>query len=210
VSARHPAAPPDLRGYTYQQLLGSGGFADVFLYQQHMPRRQVAVKVLLADVVTESVREQFHAEANLMAQVSTHPAIVSIHHADIADDGRPYLVMEYCPRGNLSVRYRQERIGLAEALRIGVRLSGAVETAHRTGILHRAIKPANVLTTEYGGPALTDFGSSARSPRPSAAPSARRSGTRARRSWTSVATCSKRAATCSATSARAPRTCGRT
>jgi hypothetical protein len=158
VSARAPAPPPELRGYTYERLLGSGGFADVFLYQQHMPRRPVAVKVLLSDVVTESVRDQFHAEANLMAQVSTHPSIVSIYHADIADDGRPYLVMEYCPRGNLSVRYRQERLGLAEALRIGVRLSGAVETAHRTGILHRDIKPANVLTTEYGWPALTDFG----------------------------------------------------
>ena len=158
MSTRAPAAPPELRGYTYQRLLGSGGFADVFLYQQHMPRRQVAVKVLLSDVVTESVRDQFHAEANLMAQVSSHPSIVSIHHADIADDGRPYLVMEYCPRGNLSVRYRQERLAVAEALRIGVRLSGAVETAHRTGILHRDIKPANVLTTEYGWPALTDFG----------------------------------------------------
>jgi serine/threonine protein kinase len=158
VTARTPATPPELRGYTYQRLLGSGGFADVFLYQQHMPRRQVAVKVLLSDVVTESVRDRFHAEANLMAQVSTHPSIVSIHHAEIADDGRPYLVMEYCPRGNLAVRYRQERLAVAEALRIGVRLSGAVETAHRTGILHRDIKPANVLTTEYGWPALTDFG----------------------------------------------------
>jgi hypothetical protein len=158
VSARAPAPPPELRGYTHQRLLGSGGFADVFLYQQHMPRRPVAVKVLLSDVVTETVREQFHAEANLMAQVSTHPSIVSIYHADIAEDGRPYLVMEYCPRGNLSARYRQERLGVAEALRIGVRLSGAVETAHRTGILHRDIKPANVLTTEYGWPALTDFG----------------------------------------------------
>lgn len=158
MSQRAPAPPPELRGYTYIRLLGSGGFADVFLYQQHMPRRQVAVKVLLSDVVTETVREQFHAEANLMAQVSTHPFIVSVHHADIADDGRPYLVMEYCPRANLSVRYQNERIAVAEALRIGVRLAGAVETAHRTGILHRDIKPANVLTTEYGWPALTDFG----------------------------------------------------
>lgn len=158
MTSRPPATPPDLRGYSYQRLLGSGGFADVFLYEQQMPRRSVAVKVLLADVVGDPVRAQFNAEANLMAQVSTHPSIVSIYHADIADDGRPYLVMEYCPRANLAVRYRQERLGVAEALRIGVRLAAAVETAHRTGILHRDIKPANVLTTEYGWPALTDFG----------------------------------------------------
>jgi hypothetical protein len=52
VSARQPAAPPELRGFTCQRLLGSGGFADVFLYRQHMPRRQVAVTVLLSDVVS--------------------------------------------------------------------------------------------------------------------------------------------------------------
>lgn len=66
--------------------------------------------------------------------------------------------MEYCPRPNLSVRYRPETIPVTEALRIGVRLASAVETAHRAGILHRDIKPANVLVTEYGWPALTDFG----------------------------------------------------
>lgn len=153
-----PSSPPQLRGYTYQRLLGSGGFADVFLYEQQMPRRQVAVKVLLSDVFSEAVRDQFHAEANLMAQVSTHPYIVSVYHADIADDGRPFIVMEYCPRDNLSVKYRQDRVGVAEVLRIGIRLAAAVETAHRTGILHRDIKPANVLITQYGWPALTDFG----------------------------------------------------
>lgn len=130
----------------------------MFLYEQELPRRRVAVKVLLAHASGEVARQQFVAEANLMAQLSTHPSIVTIHHADTAADGRPYLMMEYCTRPNLSVRYRSERISVAEAIRIGIRLSGAVETAHRIGILHRDIKPANVLTTDYGWPALTDFG----------------------------------------------------
>ena len=93
-----------------------------------------------------------------MAQLSHHPSIVTIYHAAIAADGRPFLVMEYCSRPGLAERYRQERISVAEALRIGIRLASAVETAHRAGILHRDIKPANVLTTDFGWPALTDFG----------------------------------------------------
>jgi serine/threonine protein kinase len=139
-------------------VLGLGGFADVFLYEQDMPRRSVAVKVLLAGSLDDGLRARFQTEANLMAQLSHHPSIVTIYHADIASDGRPYLVMEYCSGPPLADRYRRERISVAEALRIGVRLGSAVETAHRAGILHRDIKPANVLTTDFGWPALTDFG----------------------------------------------------
>ncbi|WP_156250355.1 serine/threonine-protein kinase [Pseudactinotalea terrae] len=158
VKKRPPAPPPEIPGFEFIRLLGSGGFSDVFLYEQELPRRRVAVKVLLAQASGETARQQFVAEANLMAQLSTHPSIVTIYHADTAADGRPYLMMEYCPRPNMSVRYRSERIAVAEAIRIGIRLAGAVETAHRIGILHRDIKPANVLTTDYGWPALTDFG----------------------------------------------------
>ena len=154
---RAPSMPPQISGFDYVQLLGSGGFADVFLYQQQLPRRRVAVKVMLKDAVADGVAA-FTAEANLMAQLSTHPAIVSIYQADVADDGRPYLVMEYCSKPNLQARYRRQRLSVAEALRIGIQVAGAVETAHRAGILHRDIKPANILVTEYGRPALTDFG----------------------------------------------------
>jgi hypothetical protein len=159
VTARREAStPPRLPGYEYLRVLGLGGFADVFLYQQELPRREVAVKVLLAGSLDDEVRGRFQQEANLMAQLSHHPSIVTIYHAAIAADGRPFLVMEYCSRPGLAERYRQERISVAEALRIGIRLASAVETAHRAGILHRDIKPANVLTTDFGWPALTDFG----------------------------------------------------
>ncbi|HLS74076.1 MAG TPA: serine/threonine-protein kinase [Actinomycetaceae bacterium] len=155
---RQPAQPPSLPGYTYQRLLGSGGFADVYLYAQQMPQRQVAIKVLTAEAAEGQSLEQFRAEANLMAQLSTHSSIVTIYHADTAADGRPYLVMQYCPLPNLSERLKVRPLPVPEVLGIGVRLAGAVETAHRAGIVHRDIKPANVLTTEYGRPALTDFG----------------------------------------------------
>jgi serine/threonine protein kinase len=151
-------APPDLPGFTYVDLLGSGGFADVYLYEQQLPKRRVAVKVLLTDRMSSGSVEEFTAEANVMAMLSTHPAIVTIYQAGVANDGRPYLVMEYCPRPNLQVRYRREQFSIAESLRVGVQVAAAVETAHRAGVLHRDIKPANILVTEYNRPALTDFG----------------------------------------------------
>uniref|UniRef100_UPI00262CC4B5 serine/threonine-protein kinase n=1 Tax=uncultured Cellulomonas sp. TaxID=189682 RepID=UPI00262CC4B5 len=158
TTGRRPSSPPQIPGYTVGRLLGMGGFADVFLYTQHLPRRPVAVKVVPAESLDADVLARFGTEADLMAQLSHHPSIVTIHHAAVADDGRPYLVMEYCARPGLGARYRTERISVAEALRIGIRLASAVETAHRAGILHRDIKPANVLTTDFGWPALTDFG----------------------------------------------------
>ena len=155
---RRPSPPPDLPGFTYVEPLGTGGFADVFLYEQEMPRRRVAVKVLLADRISSSAAQEFADEANVMAMLSTHPAIVTIYQAGVAGDGRPYLVMEYCPRPNLQLRARKDPFSVAEALRVGVQVAGAVETAHRAGVLHRDIKPANILVTEYNRPALTDFG----------------------------------------------------
>ncbi len=155
---RAPAPPPQLPGFTYVDVLGSGGFADVYLFEQQLPRRRVAVKVLLPERMAGGSAEQFAAEANVMALLSTHPAIVTIYQAGVSDDGRPYLVMEYCPRPNLQVRSRAGAFSIAEALRVGVQVAAAVETAHRAGILHRDIKPANILVTEYNRPALTDFG----------------------------------------------------
>lgn len=158
TARREASTPPVIPGFRAGRLLGMGGFADVFLYDQEMPRRQVAVKVLLASSLSDDVRERFRAEADLMATLSHHPSIVTVFQADVAPDGRPYLVMEYCSRPGLGQRYRADRMSVPEVLRIGVRLASAVETAHRAGILHRDIKPANVLVTDFGWPALTDFG----------------------------------------------------
>jgi len=157
MARRLPSQPPVLPGFSYVHILGSGGFADVFLYEQNMPRRQVAVKVMLSEVVNDQVRQMFQAEANLMAQLSTHPSILTVYEASVSGDGRPYLVMELCS-SSLSERYRRERIPVPEVLRIAVKIGSAIETAHRAGVLHRDIKPSNILTTQYGHPVLSDFG----------------------------------------------------
>jgi serine/threonine protein kinase len=157
VARRLPSQPPVLPGFSHVHVLGSGGFADVFLYEQNMPRRQVAVKVMLSEVVNDQVRQMFQAEANLMAQLSSHPSILTVYEASVSSDGRPYLVMELCSSA-LSARYRSERIPVPEVLRIAVKIGSAIETAHRAGVLHRDIKPSNILMTAYGHPVLADFG----------------------------------------------------
>ncbi len=157
MARRLPSQPPNLPGFSYVRVLGSGGFADVFLYEQNLPRRQVAVKVMLAEVVTSQVRQMFQAEANLMAQLSTHPSILTVYQASVSADGRPYLVMELCSAA-IGHRYRTEPLPVPTVLSIGIRIASAVETAHRAGVLHRDIKPSNILTTVYGHPVLSDFG----------------------------------------------------
>lgn len=150
-------APPDLDGFQFIEYLGSGGFADVFKYEQL--GRMVAVKVLHGSLGLDNQRA-FEAEAHTMAKLSSHPHVVNIHYAGLSPSGRAYLVMEYCPPPNLgaSVRSQKRPYDVAKVLATGVQIAGAVESGHRLNILHRDVKPANILITEFGHPALTDFG----------------------------------------------------
>jgi hypothetical protein len=151
---------PIIPGFAFVEHLGSGGFADVFLYEQQWPRQRVAVKVVRPDVpLTDREKYLFTAEANAMARLADHPYIVSVITAGVtAEGGRPFLVMRYCPPPDLGVRVRSNPMAPVDAVSTGIKLASAIETAHRSGILHRDIKPSNVLVTTYHEPALTDFG----------------------------------------------------
>jgi serine/threonine protein kinase len=157
VVQRLPSAAPVLSGFTYLRPLGSGGFADVFLYEQDMPRRQVAVKVLPTAVHGDDVRRMFNAEADVLARLSSHPSILTVYQASVSSDGRPYIVMEFCP-GSYGERYRREKLPVPEVLATGIKVASALETAHRAGLVHRDVKPSNILVTEFGVPVLSDFG----------------------------------------------------
>lgn len=154
----HASSPPVIAGMTFMGNLGSGGFADVFLYEQELPRRQVAVKVLRIDLSDSELVARFGVEADAMAQLE-HPNIVPVYFAAAAQDGRPFIAMMYYPRGSLAARLKRHgRFGVQETLRIGVQVASALETAHRARLLHRDIKPANIFFSQYGTPALGDFG----------------------------------------------------
>nr|WP_245650412.1 serine/threonine-protein kinase [Nocardia harenae] len=138
--------------------IGRGGFGVVFRCVQAALGRVVAVKVLSSDLDAES-RARFLREEQAMGRLSGHPNILDILQVDVTPSGLPIIVMPFCVRGSLDDTLREQGpLGWADTLRAGVRLAGAIESAHRAGILHRDVKPANVLLSAYGEPQLTDFG----------------------------------------------------
>jgi len=154
---------PDISGLQYQRDLGSGGFADVYLYRRQAPNRLVAIKVLRATNMDHELVERFTAEADMMAAL-THPHIAQIYSSGITSDQHPYIEMAYYPNGSLQDQISKQPLTVPDTLRIGVQLCSAVQTAHQLNppLLHRDIKPANVLIDEYNDPALTDFGIASR------------------------------------------------
>ena len=145
-------------GFTDAVEVGRGGSGVVFRCYQQTLGRSVAIKVLASDL-DEDDRERFLREGYAMGALSGHPNIANILQVGVTQSHRPYIVMPHHSVGSLAQRVQREgRIAWPEALRIGVKLCGALETAHRADTLHRDIKPANVLVNDYGEPQLSDFG----------------------------------------------------
>ncbi|WP_459550065.1 protein kinase domain-containing protein [Nocardia sp. X0981] len=145
-------------GLSEAQEIGRGGFGVVYRCVQRALDRVVAVKVLPSDLDTES-RERFLREEHAMGRLSGHPNIVDILQVDVTASGLPFIVMPFATHGSLERLVREVGpLHWADTLRAGVKLAGAIESAHRARILHRDVKPANVLLSSYGEPQLTDFG----------------------------------------------------
>ncbi|MGW4774911.1 protein kinase domain-containing protein [Nocardia sp. NPDC004278] len=144
-------------GFADAEEIGRGGFGEVFRCTQPAVGRTVAVKVLTGEL--DENRERFFREQRAMGRLTGHPNIVDMLEVGETSSGHPYLVMPYHARGSLDARVRRDGpLSLAEVLHLGVKIAGALETAHRAQVLHRDIKPGNILLTDYGEPALTDFG----------------------------------------------------
>ena len=138
--------------------VGRGGAGIVYRCHQTSLARSVAIKVLMSDLDQDN-RERFLREGLAMGKLSGHPNIENILQVGVTESNRPYIVMPYHEAGSLAQRlHRVGRIAWPDALRIAVKLCGALETAHRSGTLHRDIKPGNVLVNDYGEPQLSDFG----------------------------------------------------
>jgi non-specific serine/threonine protein kinase len=152
------AAQLAAEGFEKAEEIGRGGFGVVYRCTQPNTDRIVAVKVLTADL-DEVNRARFLREQRAMGRLSGHPNIVNVLQVGTTEGGLPYIAMQYHAQDSLDVRIRRHGpLPMDEALRLGVKMAGAVETAHRLGILHRDIKPANILLTDYGDPVLGDFG----------------------------------------------------
>ncbi|MFQ6398014.1 protein kinase domain-containing protein [Nocardia sp. KC 131] len=148
----------DAAGFEDAVEIGRGGFGVVYRCRQVALDRMVAVKVLTAEL-DEDNQSRFLREQRAMGRLTGHPNIVTVLEVGTTASGRPFLVMPYHPLDSLDVRIRRHGPLSAErVLWIGVKIAGALETAHRLGIVHRDVKPGNILLTAYGEPALTDFG----------------------------------------------------
>jgi eukaryotic-like serine/threonine-protein kinase len=144
--------------YRTEDVLGRGGMASVYLARDAELDRRVAVKVLaehLAD--TPGFRERFLREAKLAAQLS-HPNIVQVFDVG-EEDGRPFIVME-CVEGSTLAKELDERGPLdpPEVVDLALQVCGALEHAHAAGLVHRDIKPQNLLLRPDGTVKIADFG----------------------------------------------------
>jgi serine/threonine protein kinase len=147
--------------YQIIEKLGEGGMAAVYKAYDTRLERQVAFKIMRADrfppVFLDNMRQRFEREAKSLAQL-THPNIVPIIDYGTYQ-GNPFLVMAYLPGGTLKdVQLNYGKLPWSAALRLLMPLAEALHYAHEHGILHRDVKPTNILLTKSGQPMLTDFG----------------------------------------------------
>ena len=157
--AAGPAIVSELRavGFDDPEEVGRGGFGIVYRCMQARLDRMVAVKVLTGSLADN--RDRFVREQRAMGRLTGHPNIVGVLHVGDTACGYPFLVMQYHRRGSLQQHISDRgSLEVEELLRLGVRLAGALDSAHTIGIVHRDVKPANVLFTDFGEPALCDFG----------------------------------------------------
>ena len=142
-------------GYRDLELLGQGGFGTVYGAADPTFGRRVALKVIETRLDDDAER-RFDRERRAVAALPPHPHIVTVYSIARTGSGMPLFVMELVAGGTLGEQLGE--VGWHDAFRFGVQLSGALETAHRAGVIHRDVKPDNVLLGTYGEAKLSDFG----------------------------------------------------
>src|SRR5262245_60613062 len=156
-SASGPLLPPRVGRYRVLGLLGEGGMGAVYEAEQDRPRRVVALKVIRSGFASPVLIKRFAHEAQILARLH-HPGIAQVYEAGLADDGQPFFAMEFI-RG-LPLDEYADRHGLDLTARVGLvaRVCDAVQHAHDQGVIHRDLKPGNILVEPSGQPRVLDFG----------------------------------------------------
>lgn len=162
-----PSRPPgtaagskSIGPYRLLKILGEGGMGQVWLAEQTAPvRRQVALKLIKGGMYDESVIQRFEAERQSLA-IMDHPAIAKVFDAGTSD-GNPYFVMEYVPGVPVTQYCDQKRMTPRERLKLFIKICEGVQHAHQKAVIHRDLKPTNILISEIDGkpaPHVIDFG----------------------------------------------------
>jgi eukaryotic-like serine/threonine-protein kinase len=154
-------AAVEVEGYEILEKLGEGGFGVVYRARQTQPiARDVALKVLRPGMESDEVEARFRRERQALA-VMDHPGIAKVYEAGRTGDGRPYFVMELIDGVPIGVHAVSAKLGLRERLHLFASVCDAVQHAHSKGVIHRDLKPGNILVTERQGapqPVVIDFG----------------------------------------------------
>jgi serine/threonine protein kinase len=150
-------ATPAVPGLTGLSVLAHGGYATVYRATQISVYREVAVKVENRTLESDKDQRRFVREARAAGRMSSHPHVVDLFDVGVTEDGHPYMIMELCD-GNYADRMKSSPLTITEARDVGVKIADALADAHVLGVLHRDVKPANILFTRFGEPALADFG----------------------------------------------------
>ncbi|HSR21021.1 MAG TPA: serine/threonine-protein kinase, partial [Anaerolineales bacterium] len=149
--------PEKIGRYAVKSELGRGGMATVYRAYDPSFEREVAIKVLPRELMHDpQFRDRFRREIKTIASLE-HPAIVPVYDVG-EEDGVPYFVMRFMPGGSLSQWIEKGKFSLEDAARIIERLSSALAYAHKNGLVHRDLKPDNILFDSNGDPFISDFG----------------------------------------------------
>ncbi len=157
--------PERIGRYAILGALGGGGMGIVYLAEQENPRRKVALKVVRSGGTSPAMLRRFEHEASILGHLD-HPGIAHIHEAGVADmqtiDGlsarRPFFAMEYVEGESISEFARCRKLGPSERLTLVAGICDAVHHAHQKGVIHRDLKPGNILVTAEGQSKILDFG----------------------------------------------------
>ncbi len=159
------ALPARIGNYRILRRIGQGGMGTVYEAQQSNPRRTIALKVIRPGIASEQILRRFRFEAAVLGRLQ-HPGIAQIYEAGTAEvalgDGRtveqPFFAMEYVCGRPLDEDAAKRRLGTRERLELLVSVCDAVQHAHQKGVIHRDLKPGNILVDERGQPKILDFG----------------------------------------------------
>ena len=164
VPPRAPDLPPRVGRYRPLRVIGQGGMGVVYEAEQEEPRRRVALKVIRPELATADLRRRFAHESLFLGRLQ-HPGIAQVYEAGTAEtpDGPlPFIAMELVEGARLNEWARAGAAGAAPALRqrveLMIALCDAVHHAHQRGLIHRDLKPGNVLVDREGRPRVLDFG----------------------------------------------------
>jgi WD40 repeat protein/predicted Ser/Thr protein kinase len=151
------AVPASLGRYRILRLQGQGGMGSVYEAEQDNPRRTVALKVIRPGVLSPELLSRFSHEAQILARLQ-HPGIAQVYEAGMSEDGRPFFAMEFIRGMPLDEHARSRGLDAEARLDLLAKVCDAVQHAHDKGVIHRDLKPGNILVDASGQPKVLDFG----------------------------------------------------